>query len=162
MSYNVFMLKRTRKTTKGSTITIRLSDRTRYGLDLVCRLRGESISSVAGKAINMVLDGEGIDSREPGELQSKLDRLWSPDPAERLMRLYEQAPELLTEEERDAFFMVQNEVAELDITPTRESIAANALRWLSIVEEQVGKVSQVLDDEASSPEGHPQPPQQPS
>lgn len=85
---------------KPSKVDARISDRTRYGVDLMSRKLGMSVSAYIGRAIEQSLVADGIDAREPGQMYSKLEKLWSPNAAERLLALCFHEPELTTPEEQ--------------------------------------------------------------
>lgn len=144
--------KRNRKINKGSILNVRIADRLRYGAELVARRRGESLTNVVGRAMSLLLEKEGFDERGPGETLTMLDRLWSPDPAERLLHLYEQTPELLTEEERDALSNAEAYFGEAGLEYDRKEFAQKAITELITTSTQVAQVNQILNDVASSDE----------
>lgn len=85
---------------KPSKIDARISEKARYGVDLMARKLGISVSAYIGRAIEQCLVADGIDAREPGELYSKLEKLWVPNPAERLLALCLHEPGLATPDEQ--------------------------------------------------------------
>lgn len=85
---------------KPSKVDARISDRTRYGVDLMSRKLGMSVSAYIGRAIEQSLVADGIDAREAGQMYSKLEKLWSPNAAERVLALCLHEPELATPEEQ--------------------------------------------------------------
>lgn len=84
---------------KTAKIDTRIPDKVRYGVDLMSRKLGLSVSSYVGRAIEKSLAIDGLATKEPGQLHSLLDRLWSESEAQRLFRLVDHAPELATSHE---------------------------------------------------------------
>lgn len=85
---------------KGHTFSVRMPEKTRYGIDLLARKYRTQVSAIVTKAVDALLAGEGLTTRNDGELWSLLDRLWSDSPAMRLIQLVREAPELATDDER--------------------------------------------------------------
>ncbi|MDQ4146413.1 MAG: hypothetical protein M3120_01765, partial [Pseudomonadota bacterium] len=87
--------------TKAEVITLRLTPRTRYGLELLARQQRRTLSSVAEWAFHKVFKTESITPSIGQEkpLSEVLDRLWDPHEADRLVTLAQAYPSLLTYEE---------------------------------------------------------------
>jgi hypothetical protein len=89
-----------RPTFKGHSIGLRVPEKVRYGLELLSRKHQMQMSSLILRAIDKMFDDEGLNSRDKAQLLSFLDRLWSDDQLDRMSRLAEIAPQLLTDEEK--------------------------------------------------------------
>jgi hypothetical protein len=85
---------------RTESVGVRLSPRLRYGLDLVARKTGRSISETLSRALEMFLEYEGITIKKPGEMFSVLDELWRDTTSERLILLEEKYPQFLTPVEK--------------------------------------------------------------
>lgn len=96
----VSSMRKKRPIFKGHSFSIRVPEKVRYGLDLLCRKHNVQISSLVLRAIEQMFEVEGLSKREPGQLLSLLDRLWSESEIERLEALQAHAPELATSKER--------------------------------------------------------------
>ena len=89
-------------TAKSDVITIRLSPKLKYGLELLAREQHRPLSSVVTWAIEQAIndpeDGlrknmsKGLKVAEPKQM---LDVLWDVDPADRLVKLANHWPELM-------------------------------------------------------------------
>lgn len=91
-----------RKPRKTSTVTVRLPDKTKFAIDLLCERHGASISTVISRAIEDLAERENLTTRKPGEMLSLLDKLWDEDEHQRLRNMYRHAPELMPWEVREA------------------------------------------------------------
>ncbi len=91
---------------KPAKIDTRVPERIRYGAELMARKMGLSISGYVGRALEEKLKADGIDRREPGEIGSLLDKLWSSREDERLLNLANYAPELMTSDEQSVVSVV--------------------------------------------------------
>ena len=85
---------------KTAKVDARVPDRLAYGLQLMSRKLGMSVSAYIGRAIEQRLVLDGIDKKEPGELHSLLDKLWAPSEAERLVSLALHAPDLMSADDQ--------------------------------------------------------------
>ncbi len=87
--------------TKGEVITLRLTPRTRYGLELLARQQRRTLSSVAEWAFHEAFKTESIapSTGEEKTLKEALDDLWDPVEPDRLVKLAQKYPSLLTYEE---------------------------------------------------------------
>jgi len=91
---------------KSDVITIRLSPKLKYGLELLSRKQHRNISSLVTWAIEQAINdpayglyknmSKGLKVAEPKQM---LDVLWDVDPADRLVKLAIHWPELMTYEE---------------------------------------------------------------
>lgn len=91
-----------RQVYKGHSFSLRVPEKIRYGLDLLARRRGIQMSALVGRAIETLLETEGLAAKRPGEVVTLLDRIWSEDEPERVAALVRHAPELATPGERQA------------------------------------------------------------
>lgn len=91
---------------KNVTISIRMTPKMRFGLELMSRLHDRSVPDVVSYAITEVFTSEieGLyDDRGPQETGGKrylLNLLWAERPSDRLANIALQSPELLTTAER--------------------------------------------------------------
>jgi hypothetical protein len=93
---------------KSEVITIRISPKAKFALEIMARMQGRTAAQTAESAILMMLDygyrstddwrnGEHYFSRE--DSLSVINKLWSPHRGERMLRMVFQHPELLVYEE---------------------------------------------------------------
>ena len=87
--------------TKGEVVTLRLTPRIRYGLELLARQQRRTLSSVAEWAFYEAFKTESIapSTGEEKTLKEALDDLWDPVEPDRLVKLAQKYPSLLTYEE---------------------------------------------------------------
>jgi hypothetical protein len=85
---------------KGHTFSVRMPEKTRYGIDLLARKYRTQVSAIVTKAVDALLAKEKLTTRNDGELWSLLDKLWSESPGMRIIKLVREAPELATEDEK--------------------------------------------------------------
>lgn len=93
-----------KKATKSETLTIRMDPKTRFMLEFIARLRGQTITTVIERAISDAADRATIPSNEYGEERTWRD-FWSVDEGERALSICAE-PELrptYEEERRIAF-----------------------------------------------------------
>lgn len=90
-----------RPKTKTELISVRVPPKLRYGLELVARKKGLTLSEAMMRAAEAYLEADGIAAKQQGEMQSTLDRVWHENELVRLVYLFEIAPNLLTKEEND-------------------------------------------------------------
>lgn len=74
------------KSNRTECVTLRISPKLRYGLELLCRRQFRSITDVMAFALSEAIKTDGL----------PLDALWSVDPKERFQRLKEAYPQLLS------------------------------------------------------------------
>ena len=82
-----------------------------------------------------LLAAEGLDTREPGQLLSLLDRIWDERPGVRTRNLYRYAPELLTPQERLVIETLSAEEAKLGRELTAEELEPKFGNLMQTVEE---------------------------
>ena len=96
---------------KGDVITVRLSPKLKYGLELLSRKQHRTISSIVTWAVEQMITNHecGLFKEPKNPRPGKgmyipiekymLDVLWDVDPADRLVKLAKHWPELMTFEE---------------------------------------------------------------
>lgn len=85
---------------KGSSLSVRLPDKTRYGLELAARRNKVQMSALVNRAVDDLLISEGLTKKIDGEVVTWLDKLWSESESERIKALGEHAPMLMTPAEK--------------------------------------------------------------
>ena len=85
---------------KDATLTVRIDARSRYGLDLLSRIKRRSISEIVVSELKEILDKELPASRIEGAEVPLLDAAWDVFGPDRVVKLALYAPELLTEDEQ--------------------------------------------------------------
>ena len=80
------------KSNQTEGVTLRVSSKMRYGLELLCRLQFRSITETMAFALNEAIKADGI----------PLDDLCSVDPKERKKRLQEHYPHLVSQDEKES------------------------------------------------------------
>lgn len=90
---------------KTESITMRLSPKLKFGLELLARQRQQPVSVIATElfeaAIREQLTWQSPISVQPGGRPiSLLDHVWDPLEPDRLLKLAEAAPQLLSDDER--------------------------------------------------------------
>ena len=98
--------------TKGEVITVRLSPKLKYGLELLSRKQHRSLSSIVTWAIEQMInereDGLYIaDGLHTGRYM--LGLLWDVDSADRLVKISKYWPELMTYEEEMLVKIIKKE-----------------------------------------------------
>lgn len=79
------------KSSRTECITMRVSSKLRYGLELLCRIHFRNLTETLDFALNEAIKAEGI----------PLNDLWSFDPKERIKKLQEHSPHLVTYDEKE-------------------------------------------------------------
>lgn len=96
---------------KSVLLTLRVTPRVRFGLDLLAQQSGRTVSQVVGRAIDDAIGskGEGLVIVPRGERTpvNVIDRVWSPHEHERVVRLGLWFPQLLNDEQRHLWRMIQ-------------------------------------------------------
>jgi hypothetical protein len=89
------------KQSKVETLTIRMSPKIKYGLEILSRKQHRTLTSVAEWALDRVLNdrNEGLWMTEGNETFNLLERIWDPIEPDRFIKLALQFPTLLTYEE---------------------------------------------------------------
>jgi len=121
------------KAEKGDTLTLRISTKDKFALDLLATIQRKSLSSIVMEAIQKPLrDGLTMEIKG-GRGKSPIyipDVAYDPLIPDRLVKLAMVAPDLLTEREKVVWKIVQEDsVFWTDNTPTLSKIRAN---WDSI------------------------------
>ena len=133
---------RKRQVFKGTAFSLRVPEKVRFGIDLLCRKAGVQLSTLVIRAIEDLFEKEGLTTRKPGQLFSLLDRLWSQSHYTRARNIREMAPELLTQEEKDAlesmdsYLAERKEEGETVTDKDAEDAFANFLHWAQHPEER--------------------------
>lgn len=81
---------------RGATLNVRVPVKTRFGAELLCQKYGVPLSTIVNRAVEVLMNQEGLTSRKEGELLSLLDRLWDESEYRRMLNIQTQAPELLS------------------------------------------------------------------
>jgi len=83
---------------KSNVITVRLSPKLKYGLELLSRKQHRPLSSVVTWAVEQLLNDRDVGLYNP-RWDTTLEDLWDVDSADRLVRLANLWPQLLTYEQ---------------------------------------------------------------
>ena len=83
---------------KSDVITVRLSPKLKYGLELLSRKQHRPLSSVVTWAVEQLLNDSDVGLCHPRHGET-LEGLWHVHPADRLVKLAIRWPELMTYEE---------------------------------------------------------------
>lgn len=116
--------------TKGETITVRLSPKMKFGLELLARKQHRTISGVVEWAIARALESDELGQAKTETTASQsikgpdgegvpftitymplLERLWAPHESERILNLSKHAPNLLSFEEEVILRILRTAVA---------------------------------------------------
>ena len=136
-----------RKRNKTAKIDARISDRLRFGVELMARKLGISVSAYASRALEIALISDGIARKVDGEMYSLLDRVWHPNEAFRLIALEHHAPELVTpEEEAKAKFLllVKNSASLAELTDGLKNTSVGMLFGQGDLDELVDLATEIL------------------
>ena len=97
--------------TKAEVVTLRLTPKIRYGLEILARQQRRTLSSVAEWAFFQAFKSESIRSYAGDEttLEEAIDRLWDPLEPDRLVKLAQAHPSLLTYEEELIWKVIKEE-----------------------------------------------------
>lgn len=101
-----------KKIHKAGVLNVRVPMRTRFGAELLSQKYGVALSAVVNRAIEQLLDAEGLSTRKKGEMFSLLDRLWDESEYLRLRNVQKLAPELLSGENRNVLDHMSRDVLE--------------------------------------------------
>lgn len=105
------------KKPKTGVISVRVDPKLRYGLDLAARQQHISVSDAVVQAVVGYLESKGLMERQPGEIETLLDKLWNESETARIENLFNLAPGLMTGEEKAIW---------LTISKLREKLADTA------------------------------------
>lgn len=75
---------------------MRVPVKTRFGAELLCQKYGVPLSTIVNKAVEVLMNQEGLTARKEGDLLSLLDRLWDESEYRRMRNIQNHAPELLS------------------------------------------------------------------
>jgi hypothetical protein len=104
---------------KTLTLSLRLDPKTKFILDFVARIKGQSITTVVERAIKETADGlsiRGWDERSTTSHDSKWSDFWDPDEGVRTLRLLTNSgyPSTFDEDELKAFTLAHWQFFYLD------------------------------------------------
>jgi len=102
-----------RQTFKGHTFSVRVPEKTRYGLDLLARKHHAQISALVIRAIDMLFESEGLARKGEG-FDVLLDRLWSESESGRVMALAQYAPTFATADEMRMAYLINRACTEYE------------------------------------------------
>lgn len=90
------------KKTKTSSVTVRVSSRAKYGMELVGRLYGESLSDVVNRALKGLFENENrsVLAMIDGKTTDLLRETYSEDEWERFLKLAVLYPDALSDDEK--------------------------------------------------------------
>lgn len=91
-----------KQTFMGGVLNCRVPSKTRFGVELICRKNGINLTALVNRAVDDMLEREGLTSREPGQVFSLLDKIWDDSDVKRLIKMQDICPELLSSEDRGA------------------------------------------------------------
>lgn len=100
---------------KTSTLSVRLTPKMRFGLEIMARLHRDTVPEIVTRAINDVFSSEfeGLwDYEGPEESGSKrplLNLLWAEEPSDRLVNIALYSPNLLSTVERRIWMKIKND-----------------------------------------------------
>lgn len=84
---------------RTESIGVRVPPKLRYGLELVARKKGLTLSEAMMRALEAYLENDGIGAKKPGEMFSPIDGIWSELEGRRICSLVEWDERLATAEE---------------------------------------------------------------
>ena len=98
------------KKTKSSSVTVRVSDRVKYGIDLIGRLYGESHSEVVARALKHLFEAEhrSLLVQIGAQRVDLLREAYSEDEWERFLKLAMLYPAALSEDEKNIWARIQD------------------------------------------------------
>jgi len=101
------------KKAKNSSVTVRVSERAKYGIELIGRLYGESLSDVVNRALKglFVADERSLQVLIDGRTTDILRETYSDDEFERFLKLAFLYPALLSEDERRIWARIEGNPA---------------------------------------------------
>lgn len=95
---------------KVSAITLRVPEKLRLAVDLLCERHQASISTIITRAIEDLVEREGLTTRKEGETLSLLDRLWDESEYRRLRNIETHTPELLSALDREVLRQMDHDL----------------------------------------------------
>ena len=111
---------------KGETLTIRIDTRSRYGLDLLGRLKRRSVSELVLDEIREVINNELPKPEVDGKRVRLMDAVWDVFEQDRMVKLALAAPELLSDYEQKLWRVISEDHAYM---PKRGK--PNFARWIN-------------------------------
>ena len=118
---------------KSVLLALRVTPRTRFGLDLFARRSGRTVSQVVAQAIDEAIgsEAEGLVLVPRGERApvNVLDRVWSPHEHERVVRLGMWFPQLLGDRQRYLWQLIQESPAYWKRNSMPMRPAPDDVRW---------------------------------
>ncbi len=121
---------------KSVLLALRITPRMRYGLELLARQRGASMSEVVSDAIERALGGRTATLRAipQGEHHpvAVLDRVWSPVEHERVVRLAFAFPEMLDEREEELWGQLRRLPAVWKRGANRQRLTIDDVDWVAL------------------------------
>lgn len=143
-------VKRASPSTTSGSLTVRLSEKTRYGLDLLARAQHRSLSQAVEWSMSVAINGYELHSG--ATLGSLLDDLWALGSGpERSLALFLRQPGLLTFEERATCELVFYSV-EASILDKSRPDPASGRRMMEIIRELRGDALDIEKANALSDE----------
>jgi len=95
------------KLSRSEVVTVRFDPRLRFGLELAARKQRRTVSSfiewAVDKALSEITVEDKMDNRGPYNIHELLGLTWHVHPADRLVKLGEMFPELLTYDEECSY-----------------------------------------------------------
>jgi hypothetical protein len=99
---------------RGATLNVRVPVKTRFGAELLCQKYGVPLSTIVNRAVEVLMNQEGLTSRKDGDLLSLLDRLWDESEFRRMQNINRFAPELLSAMDRDILDRINHEICHVE------------------------------------------------
>lgn len=131
---------------RSNVVTLRVTPKMRWGLELLAKQRGETLTEVVIHAVDRLFRDTDVGlvraAGQPAELDL-LDQTWAPEECERVVRLAMACPELLDDRQRYLWLRVRDERAvwkrwPAPRKPKPADVDWSKLRrvWTALVEEQ--------------------------
>ncbi|HWW08137.1 hypothetical protein [Collimonas sp.] len=107
---------------KKDVLTLRVSEKTRYGLDLLSRVTGKTLSQLLTESLEPLLQSAQL--HLPNTQSNLFNLTWSPFDSDRLVNLAVTAPDLLTLDEERIWTVIreQHEFFDANGDPRRDAI----------------------------------------
>jgi len=94
--------------TRTDSVTVRISPRLKYGLELLARRQHRSVSAVVEAALNQALAAERASAGSETTLADVVESTWSALEAQRVLRLATDFPNLLSFEEEQTVELIRS------------------------------------------------------
>ena len=108
-----FAARKRKRAEKSAVLTIRMSGRDKYELELAARSQGRTITAMIQRALQASFE------KDPD--MPDINRLWGAHEADRLVLLAYYAPKLMTDEENSIWRIVQDELFDPDGPPEKHT-----------------------------------------